>query len=357
MREAPAQESKEHVSKATDRRMAVLVTGAGGELAHGLIRALQEREENLTIVGLDKRSLGGDTAEYCAETIVGDVRDLDLLEGLAEQYAFDRVFHLAAMLSSSAEHSPVLAYEVNVGGTMNLLRLAVSETTRTGEIPMVLFPSTIAVYGLPTFEHKEAAGAIHEHEWLEPRTMYGCNKLAAEHLGRYFTHHHLQVEEGPSGTIDFRAIRFPGLISAETLPTGGTTDYGPEMLHAAAQGEFYGCFVHEQTQLPFMTMPEAIEALLTLGQAKRSALTRTAYNVRSFAPRAIELHGAIREHFPALQVAFEPHAGRQMIVDGWPGDVDDAAAQKDWGWAPQHSLDTALAEYLVPSVTTRYADA
>lgn len=357
MREAPARENQQNVSKSSDRRTAVLVTGAGGELAHGLIRAMAEREENLAIVSLDMRDLPGDTSEYCTETIVGDVRDFELLERLADQYAFGRIYHLAAMLSSNAEHFPVRAYEVNVGGTMNLLRIAVAECTRTGNTPMVLFPSTVAVYGLPSFEHKLSAGAVHEDEWLQPRTMYGCNKLAAEHLGRYFTHHHRQVEEGPNGSLDFRALRFPGLISADTLPTGGTTDYGPEMLHAAAQGVEYGCFVREETQLPFMTMPEAIQALQALGDAKRSVLSRTEYNIRSFAPRAIELHAEIRKHFPALQVDFKPHPGRQMIVDGWPGDVLDTAARTDWGWTPTHSLESALAEYLVPSVNARYADA
>ena len=355
MHEVPAQEHSSKVSQGSQRQTAVLVTGSGGELAHGLIRALAAHEENLSIVALDKRPPDGVTSEFCSETITGDVRDLDMLEELSERYAFNRVYHLAAMLSSSAEHAPIRAYEVNVGGTMNLLRLAVAESTRTGVDPMVLFPSTVAVYGLPSFKDKQAAGSVHEDEWLDPRTMYGCNKLAAEHLGRYFTNHHRQFEEEKSGTIDFRALRFPGLISADTLPTGGTTDYGPEMLHAAAQGEFYECFVREETQLPFMTMPEAIHALLELGAAERSSLTRTAYNVRSFAPSVLELHTVIREHFPSLQVGFDPHPGRQMIVDGWPGDTDDSAACRDWGWAPHHSLESAMADYLVPTVTTRYA--
>ena len=145
MHEVPAQESSHTVSKGAQRQTAVLVTGSGGELAHGLIRALAAHEENVSIVALDKRSSDEVTSEFCTETIVGDVRDLDMLEGLAERYAFNRVYHLAAMLSSSAEHAPIRAYEVNVGGTMNLLRLAISESTRTGVDPMVLFPSTILV--------------------------------------------------------------------------------------------------------------------------------------------------------------------------------------------------------------------
>ena len=187
--------------------------------------------------------------------------------------------------------------------------------------------------------------------------MYGCNKLSAEHLGRYFTDHHRQLEQGTPGTVDFRSIRFPGIISAETIPSGGTTDYGPQMLHAAAQGNPYECFVRADSQLPFMTMPEAIDALLQLGEADPAQLTRTAYNVRSFAPTAGELAEAIRARYPDLEVTFNPHPGRQMIVDGWPCDIDDAAAQADWGWSSAHSLETALDAYLIPGLKAHYGNA
>ena len=340
---------------ASSRRQAVLVTGAGGEMGHDLIRSISEHEESVAIVGFDLRELDDSIAHHCTETVCGDVRDGDLLEELSTRYAFDRIYHLAALLSSSAERSPGRAYDVNVGGTMNLLRLAVDERDETGTSPLVFFPSTIAVYGHPSLEGKLAAGAIDEDQCLEPRTMYGCNKLAAEHLGRYYTRHHRQFDEGPTGSIDFRAIRFPGLISAETLPTGGTTDYGPEMLHAAARGETYTCFVRPDSQLPFMTMPEAIEAILALSRAPRSALTRTAYNVRSFAPTAGEIEEALGTEFPGLDVTFEPNPGRQMIVDGWPADIDDSAATRDWSWRSSHTLRSALETYLIPGVKAHYA--
>lgn len=353
--------SSAHVSNMTskdqvlaDRRTAVLVTGAGGEMGHGLIHALAARDPECAIVGLDLRPADKSIGALCAETLTGDIRDTEMLEDLASRYRFGRVFHLAAMLSSSAERAPLLAYEVNVGGTMNLLRLAITERERTGEMPMVVLPSTIAVYGLPTLSAKTFAGAITEDEFLEPRTMYGCNKLAAEHLGRYFNDHHGQFESETPGSLDFRSIRFPGIISAETLPTGGTTDYGPEMLHAAAQGHAYTCFVRADSQLPFMTMPEAIRAILELTDTPRASLTRGAYNVRSFAPTAAELAEAIRVRYSGLEVTFDPTPGRQLIVDGWPADVDDAAARTDWGWAPTHTLESALDKYLIPGLKAHY---
>lgn len=340
---------------ASGRPNAVLVTGAGGEMGNDLIRSISENEESVAIVGFDLRPLDEKIASHCTETVCGDVRDGTLLEELSTRYSFGRIYHLAALLSSSAERSPGQAYDVNVGGTMNLLRLAVDERDETGTSPLVFFPSTIAVYGHTSLEGKLVAGAIDEDQCLEPRTMYGCNKLAAEHLGRYYTKHHRQFDEGPTGSIDFRAIRFPGLISAETLPTGGTTDYGPEMLHAAARNEPYTCFVREDSQLPFMTMPEAIDAILAISRTPRSALTRTAYNVRSFAPTAGGIERALRAHFPDLEVGFDPNPGRQMIVDGWPADTDDTAARRDWGWESTHTLESALESYLIPGVKAHYS--
>ncbi|MDG1898509.1 MAG: NAD-dependent epimerase/dehydratase family protein [Phycisphaerales bacterium] len=337
-----------------DRRTAVLVTGAGGEMGHGLIRALADRDPDCAIVGLDLRPTEDSIGALCTETLTGDIRDTEMLEELASRYRFGHVFHLAAMLSSNAERAPLLAYEVNVGGTMNLLRLAIAERDRTGQLPVIVLPSTIAVYGLSSLAAKTVAGTITEDEFLEPRTMYGCNKLAAEHLGRYFNDHHGQFESETPGSLDFRSIRFPGIISAETLPSGGTTDYGPEMLHAAARGAAYTCFVRADSQLPFMTMPEAVRAILELTDAPRSSLSRASYNVRSFAPTAAELADAIRTRFTDLDVTFEPTPGRQLIVDGWPADVDDAAARSDWGWAPTHTLDSALDEYLIPGLKAHY---
>ena len=140
-----------------DRRTAVLVTGAGGEMGHGLIRALADRDPDCAIVGLDLRPAEHSIGALCIETLTGDIRDTEMLEDLASRYRFGHVFHLAAMLSSNAERAPLLAYEVNVGGTMNLLRLAIAERDRTGEMPMVVLPSTIAVYGLSSLAAKTVA--------------------------------------------------------------------------------------------------------------------------------------------------------------------------------------------------------
>ena len=157
----------------------------------------------------------------------------------------------------------------------------------------------------------------------------------------------------PSG-IDFRGLRFPGLISAVTTPTGGTSDYGPEMLHHAAAGKEYDCFVRPDTRLPFMAMPDAVKALLDLEKAEKDDLTKLVYNVTSFSPSAQEFYDIVLNAFPEAKINFKPDIARQGIVDSWPGIVDDSAAHNDWGWKADYDQKRAFEEYLIPAVRAKY---
>jgi nucleoside-diphosphate-sugar epimerase len=186
--------------------------------------------------------------------------------------------------------------------------------------------------------------------------MYGCNKLYCEHLGRYYARHYKQLSaETLGGRVDFRCLRFPGLISAVTVPAGGTSDYAPEMLHAAAEGVPYSCFVREDTRIPFMAMPDAVEAILRLATAPRDALRRVVYNVGAFNPSAREIRAQVDKAFPGARIEFVPDLKRQRIVDSWPEDVDDSAARGDWCYAPRYDLERAFSEYLAPTIRRRYA--
>ncbi len=194
-----------------------------------------------------------------------------------------------------------------------------------------------------------------EGEWLTPITMYGCNKLYCEHLGGYFARDYRQLAAGEPSGVDFRAIRFPGLISAFTEPSGGTSDYAPEMIQAAAQGRPYVCSVREDTRIPLTAMPDAIQALLALMDAPAGSLTSPAYNVSAFNPSALELAELVRRSFPGARITFAPDPHRQTIIDSWPEDVDDARARRDWGFRPAYDLMRTFAEYLAPNVTRRDA--
>ena len=332
-------------------RPVVLITGAGGEIGHGLIHRLAHNEE-YGIVSLDLRGLSPELAEHCSASITGDILNKGLLEQIFEENDVLGIFHLAAMLSSSGERNPERAFDVNVNGTMNLLSLAAKSARLREHNVRFMFPSTIAVYGLPDRATKQAAGKVREDEYLNPITMYGVNKLASEHLGRYYTRHYgALAEEHSSWGIDFRGLRFPGLISSDTVPSGGTSDYVPEMLHAVAAGTPYACFAREDTRIPFMTMPDAVTSLVQLFEASASDLTRTVYNVGAFAPSAREVEEVLRQTWPGAVVSYDVNQSRQGFLDTWPADVDDTAARKDWGYQPRYGLEQAFAEYLIPALT------
>ena len=332
----------------------ILVTGANGEIGHGLINHLAD-VDNVEIVALDLRPLDGALAKKCIHTAVGDILNAGILENLSTAHNFGTVYHLAALLSTRAERQPVLAHRVNVDGTVNLLEIALTQARLQGREIKFVYPSSIAAYGLPDLDVKRQVGAISESEWCTPRTMYGINKLYCEQLGGYYARFYRQLDAEPRAErVDFRCLRFPGLISAATLPSGGTSDFAPEMIHAAARGEPYACFVREDTRIPFMAMPDAVRALLGLEAAPAERLSRRIYNVGGFNPSAGELYDLTRRAFPSAEVSFVPDAKRQAIVDSWPADVDTTAAVRDWGWAPQYTLNGTFEEYLLPAMRQRY---
>jgi len=337
------------------RNEVVLITGANGEMGHGLITHLCQNSDT-RIVALDVQPLDEPLRPYCQRFIQGDILDNMLLGRLVAEFEIRTIYHLASILSTKAEYNPETAHRINVEGTLNLLRLAVEQSQWQGKAVKFLYPSSIAAYGIPDLETKNHAGKVKEDEWLQPQTMYGCNKLYCEHLGRYYANFYRQLAaDRDKNSIDFRCIRFPGLISADTVPTGGTSDYGPEMLHHAAAGEPYACFVRPDTRLPFMAMPDAIKSILKLGEAPRENLSKLIYNVTSFSPSAQDIYDIVMKAFPGAQITFSVHASRQGIVDSWPAEVDDSAARQDWGWQPDYDQHRAFEEYLIPAIRRRYS--
>jgi threonine 3-dehydrogenase len=334
------------------RKPVVLVTGAGGEIGHALVARFAERET--AIITLDVNPLDRAVAQSVAREFTGSICDASLLERMLAEFEVDCVFHLAALLSTRAEFTPVTAHHVNVEGTLNLLEFAQRQGESHGRAVTFIYPSSIAAYGLPDRAAKERAGRVREDEHSHPTTMYGCNKLYAEELGRYYARHYKQLSVDATPHVDFRAVRFPGLISAATRPSGGTSDYASEMIHAAARGEAYSCFVRPDTRIPFMAMPDASEALLKLAGAPRDGLRRTAYNVGAFSASAADIRDVAAAAFPGAAIAYKIDEKRQGIVDSWPADVDDSAARADWGFEPAYDFERAFREYLIPTISRRY---
>jgi nucleoside-diphosphate-sugar epimerase len=338
------------------RKPVVLITGAGGEIGHGLISKMRERGGDRAIATLDVARLDVAVGGLVDREFTGSILDRALLERVLSEFEVELIFHLAALLSTRSEFTPVTAHQVNVEGTLNLLEFAQHEAESHGRPVVFMYPSSIAAYGLPDLAAKTRAGKVREDEWTHPTTMYGCNKLYCEQLGTYYARHYKQLAaESASGRVDFRSVRFPGLISAVTVPSGGTSDYAPEMIHAAAKGEPYACFVRPDARIPFMAMPDGVDALLTLAAAPRDRLTRTAYNVTAFNPSADEIAGVVRSAFPGARIEWKTDAKRQGIVDSWPADIDDTAARRDWGFSPRYDFARAFREYLIPTITKRYA--
>lgn len=323
-------------------------------MGHGLIHAIR-RSTDEKIIGLDLKPLEEGLRSQCVGAIVGDILDDHLLQRLVSEYEIQAIYHLAALLSTRAEYTPDIAHRVNVEGTLNLLKLAHEQARWHGHPVKFLFPSSIAVYGLPDLETKNTIGPLREVEWNFPTTMYGCNKAYSEHLGRYFARHYRQLAaERLQAGVDFRAIRFPGLISAVTMPAGGTSDYASEMIHAAAEGKPYACFVAEGTKLPFMVMPDAIKALVSLANAPGERLSQCVYNISAFSLSAGEIRDRVLAAFPSAEISFDPDRPRARIVDTWPGEVDDTHARHDWDWRPDYDVSAAFDTYLIPEITAHY---
>jgi threonine 3-dehydrogenase len=335
----------------------ILITGSQGEVGHSLIEYFLD-ETDTSIIALDLRPQEKDLkSKYSARLthVTADITDHHAIKKIFSDYSFTGVFHLAAILSSGGEREPERTHGVNVGGTLNLLSAAQESSIIQKKSIRFMFPSTIAVYGIPADE-KNPKESIKENAWNFPITMYGNNKLHVENLGTYYSDFYKFLTSTPDDIrLDFRAVRYPGLLSADTMPTGGTSDYGSEMIHAGASGKSYSCFVPPTAKLPFMTMPDAVRAMIELYQAPQSSLTRRSYNVGSFSVTAKQIEEKVRQSFGNIEVTYNPNLKRSAIVASWPGDIDDSKAQKDWNWKSNYSFDSAFSEYLIPSIRKKYA--
>jgi len=332
----------------------ILITGANGEMGHGLIKKLSELK-NKNIVCLDIDNISGQIKHLVMDNINGSILDENIISYINDKYKITEIYHLAALLSSKAEHSPQLAQEVNVNGTLKLLNLAIEQSKKNNITVKFFFPSSIAVYGLNGLKNKNLAGKINEKQFCLPETIYGCNKLYSEHLGRYYSIYYNRLSKNyKPGLIDFRSIRFPGLISAYTLPTGGTTDYAPEMLHAAASNESYTCYVNENTTLPFMIMDDAIESIIKLMSTQKDKLNQLIYNIGSYSVSALDFKNIIMKYYNNAKIKFCTDLKRQSIVDSWPKDINYDAAVADWKFSPKYNFKNSFKDYLIPIIRRRY---
>ncbi len=292
----------------------ILVTGAGGQIGSELVPHLSGIYGKDRVIPSDIRPNSSDP-----RFISLDVTDRTAVDSAVEKYKVDTIFHLAAILSATGEKNPELAYRVNISGLYNVL-----ESSVKNKVGLVLTPSSIGVFGPDTPKENVPIETI-----ARPVTMYGITKLMAEHLGNYY---HSRFG------LNTRGLRFPGLISYKTPPGGGTTDYTIEMIMEAVRGREYTCFLREDSKLPMMYMPDALDSLVKLAEAKDSSLKhRTDFNIASFSVTPKQLETELRMYYPSFNVTYKPDF-RQRIADSWPGSLDSSAAEREWGFDPKYGL-------------------
>ena len=313
----------------------ILITGANGEIGQGLVNKLKENKNN-TIIAVD---LSDDIYKSKIDNfITGSILDKNLIKNVFKEYPINIIYHLAAILSTKAEKNKTLAYDVNVNGTKYLIDQAANQKHNI----TFFFPSSIAVYNI--LQGKNYDPIKEGDVFISPATIYGETKLESEQYGI----------KNNSQQFDFRCIRFPGIISATSIPTGGTSDYAPEMIHYAAQNKEYNCFVNSETKIPFMVMPDAIKGILTLMKTPKECLNSIIYNISSFNPSAADFYLETKKYYANFKLYYEVNTLRQNIVNSWPNNIDDNAARKDWSWSPDFDLTTAYKKYLIPTINNYY---
>ncbi|MEW6747096.1 MAG: NAD-dependent epimerase/dehydratase family protein [Planctomycetota bacterium] len=318
---------------AKDAIQRILVTGSLGQIGTELVLELRRRHGAANIVASDVREPPKRLAESGPFENL-DVTDRRQLLDICKRRRVEALFHLAAILSAKGEEDPLRAWQINVSGLINALEVA-----RELGLARVLCPSSIAVFGAGCPRSNTPQETV-----LKPTTMYGVTKVTGELLCDYYVRRF---------GVDARGLRYPGIISSETLPGGGTTDYAVEIFYRAVEGKRYKCFLAEHTRLPMMYMPDCIRATIALFEADRARLVHHGdFNVASMSFSAGELAAAIRKRLPDFEVLFEPDH-RQKIADSWPQSIDDSAARREWGWRPSYDLES-MTDDMLERLTARH---
>lgn len=266
-------------------------------------------------------------------SVIGYFEKLDVLDGkrlleIVKKHNITQIYHLAALLSARGEQNPRQTWDVNMNGLLNVLEVA-----RQEKLHKVYFPSSIAVFGGQTPKK-----ATPQFTVLQPETMYGITKEVGEHLSQYYFH---------KFGLDVRSLRYPGLISYQSLPGGGTTDYAVDIFHKAIAGESYECFLESDTRLPMMYMPDAIRATLELMNAPVEKISmHYGYNIRAMSFTPEELASEIQKHIPDFKITYKPDF-RQQIAESWVESMDDSYARNDWGWQEQYDMAAMVKDMIV----------
>ncbi len=312
----------------------ILVTGAVGQIGSELTMALREKFGNDNVLATGRKTKPSETLLNSGPFEFIDIAKKETVEKVVKDYDIDTIYNMAAILSAVGEKNPQLCWNVNINGLYNIFDIALEH-----KMTRVFVPSSIAVFGPETPKENTPQETV-----LKPTTMYGVSKVAGELLGDYYF---------KIFNLDVRGIRYPGIISSETLPGGGTTDYAVEIFYEAIKNKKYTCFVKKDTALPMMYMPDCIKASIDLMDADISRLKHHCdFNLTAMSFSAGELADEIKKHIPEFECEYKPDF-RQDIADSWPSSIDDSAARKEWGWKPKYDLST-MTRNMIKILKKRY---
>jgi nucleoside-diphosphate-sugar epimerase len=305
-----------------------------GQIGSELIFALREKYGNDNVIASDIRKDAPKNITDSGIYEVIDVMDKAGIENIIKKYEIDTIFHMAALLSAVGEQNPKLCWDVNMIGTMNILDLGVQY-----KLDRIIVPSSIAVWGEGVPKEN-----VPQESVLRPASMYGVTKVCGERLCDYYVH---------KFGLDVRGLRYPGIISSETLPGGGTTDYAVEIYYEAIKNKKYKCFLKEGTVLPMMFMPDCIKGTIDLAEADFDKLVHHSdFNLAAFSFGPEDIFASIKKYIPEFEIEYEPDF-RQAIADSWPATIDDSAARKEWNWKPDFDLDT-MTKAMLDNLTKKH---
>lgn len=298
----------------------ILVIGAAGQVGSELTLALREQYGKDNVIASDLKTNPGEKLRDSGKFEVLDCTDAAAIEDIASRHSVDTIYHLAAILSAVAEAKPALAWKVNIDGLYNVLEVA-----RVHKCS-VFVPSSIAAFGPGT-----PLDNTPQETTQRPTSMYGVTKVSGELLCDYYFKRF---------GVDCRGLRYPGIVSNDTLPGGGTTDYAVEIYYDAVRTGKYKCFLKAGTHLPMMYMPDAIKAAIDLMEADPTHLIhRNAFNVTAMSIDPEMIAAEIKKHIPKFCMEYDIDPVRQGLADSWPRQIDDSAARQEWGWKPKFTLE------------------
>lgn len=315
----------------------ILITGSLGQLGVGLGRLLRNQygKDNVIMSDILKTP---DEIRNNGLYIYADILDFKNLQEIVVNQRIDWVVHFSALLSAVGESNIPLAIRLNIEGFHNVLELAKQYRLK------LFVPSTIGAFG-PTSPRNPTPDLTIQR----PRTIYGVSKVHAELMGEYYNH---------KFGLDFRSLRFPGVISADSNPGGGTTDYACHIFHDALQTGHHTCFLRADTRLPMMYVDDCLRSITEILVVPESQLKLRTYNVQAMSFTPAELAEEIRKHIPDLKVTYKPDS-RQEIADSWPMVFDDSGARTDWGWRNDYDLPKlvkVMLKYLAPKYGKTFPD-